>query len=232
MGTHPAANTPRAPTVCQARSSCWKGPVRGSERGVGWRGCRLGQGDAVLPETLPSEGRPVLTALSARGPRRTLSAFRSYYKRPLHPRGGADGVAETRGPEHPGDPAETRGYSEGRAGAWCVCLPSWRGRHAGRAGGARAGLREPSPPGGGRAPTCAAAPVPPALPAQDQGEDHQQGDDEAGQGHHQQEPPLLVERGVRLSWGRQAHGHARQTVATCPGESQGGGATVWPPAPG
>lgn len=47
-------------------------------------------------------------------------------------------------------------------------------------------------------PTCAAAAVSPALPTQDQGERGQQDNDEAGQCQHQQEPPLGVERGVRL----------------------------------
>lgn len=51
---------------------------------------------------------------------------------------------------------------------------------------------------GGR-PTCAAAPVCPLLPVQDQGEHHQQDDDQAAERHHQEEPPLLVERGFHLS---------------------------------
>lgn len=51
----------------------------------------------------------------------------------------------------------------------------------------------------GRQPTCATVLVFLVLPMQDQGKCHQQDDDQAGECHHQQEPPLLVERGVHLS---------------------------------
>lgn len=52
---------------------------------------------------------------------------------------------------------------------------------------------------GRRCPTWAAAPVLLVLAVQDQGERHQQDAEQAGQRHHQEEPPLLVERGLHLS---------------------------------